>query len=126
MFYKKVDENWLKGLNINLPNGIVLSPQNKQNIDGWMWYDEPPLDFIMDSHIEGFEQAIVERQTPIEVVDISSLVISTNVVEDRSKKLFSVAIFLDGSYYFIEKLGYDGLLTENEIEENVITFLEGL
>ena len=126
MFYKKIGNNWYKGKEINLPNGQIINAENKENSEKWEWYDEPPKDFILDTHKDGFSNAIVERQTPAEVKDINSLIISPDVIKNRIDKVFSVAIFLDGNYYFVEKLPYQGLLTENEIEEEVIKFLKSL
>lgn len=126
MFYKKIADNWYKGKEINLPNGQIINAENKKNSEGWEWYDEPPKYFILDSHKEGFDEAIVKRKTPAEVKDINTLFISPEVIENRIDKVFSVAIFLDGNYYFVEKLPYQGLLTENEIQEEVIKYLKSL
>ena len=123
MFYKKENDNWLRGLNIHLPSGEVLTPENKQDIDGWEWYDEAPIEFTMDSHKEGFVLAMAERQTPTEVQDITSLVLSLEVLENRLNKTFSIPIFLDGSYYYLENIQYQGILTEAEIKEKVASFL---
>lgn len=126
MFYKKENDNWLKGLNIYLPSGVVLSSNNKQDIDGWKWYDEPPIEYTMDRHKDGFSLAMVERQTPTEVQDINSLVVSLEVLENRLNKTFSIPIFLDGSYYYLENLQYQGILTEAEIKEKVESFINSL
>lgn len=126
MFYKKQNDEWLKGLTIHLPNGEVLTPDNKQDIDGWKWYDEAPIEFTMDNHKEGFTLAMVERQTPTEVQDITSLIISLEVLENRLNKTFSVPIYLDNQYYYLENLHYEGLLTENEIKEKVEGFVNSL
>jgi hypothetical protein len=126
MFYKKINGDWYKGLNINLPSGIVLSPQNKQDIEGWEWYDEEPIEYTMDSHKEGFSLAMVERQTPTEVLDITSLIVSLEVLENRLNKTFSVPIYLDDEYYYLENLNKSGILTENEITEKVISYLQNI
>ena len=123
MFYKKINDEWFRGLNINLPNGTVLSPNNKQDIDGWEWYDETPIEYTMDRHKDGFSLAMVERQTPTVVQDITSLVLSLDVLENRLNKTFSIPIFLDGSYYYLENIQYQGILTEAEIKEKVASFL---
>lgn len=123
MFYKKENDNWLRGLNIHLPSGVVLSSNNKKDIDGWKWYDEPPIEYTMDRHKDGFSLAMVERQTPTVVQDINSLVVSLEVLENRLNKTFSIPIFLDGSYYYLENLQYQGILTEAEIKEKVESFL---
>lgn len=123
MFYKKENDNWLRGLNIHLPSGVVLSPNNKKDIDGWKWYDETPIEYTMDRHKDGFSLAMVERQTPTVVQDITSLVLSLEVLENRLNKTFSIPIFLDGSYYYLENIQYQGILTEAEIKEKVASFL---
>jgi len=49
MWYRFVEETneWNKGMNIHLPNDILLNSDNKDEmIDGWKWYDEPPQDFL--------------------------------------------------------------------------------
>lgn len=46
MFYKKEGDNYFEGLIINLPDGTVLTSENRKNKDGWIWHDEPPMDFI--------------------------------------------------------------------------------
>ena len=123
MFYKKENDNWLRGLNIHLPSGVVLSSKNKKDIDGWKWYDETPIEYTMDRHKDGFSLAMVERQTPTVVQDITSLVLSLEVLENRLNKTFSIPIFLDGSYYYLENIQYQGILTEAEIKEKVASFL---
>ena len=123
MFYKKENDNWLRGLNIHLPSGVVLSSNNKKDIDGWKWYDETPIEYTMDRHKDGFSLAMVERQTPTVVQDITSLVLSLEVLENRLNKTFSIPIFLDGSYYYLENIQYQGILTEAEIKEKVASFL---
>lgn len=46
-FYKiESDGNWLVGKTIYLPSGAVLSSDNKINEDGWVWYDEPPQEYL--------------------------------------------------------------------------------
>jgi hypothetical protein len=126
MFYKKENNSWLRGFRINLPSGEVLNAQNKVNSDGWVWYDEPPMDYLMDIHEDGFTTAVSERQSPISVNDISTLLISQEVLENRLKKTFSVAYLVDGSYFYAENLQYEGILTEKEIKEKVLNLLNNL
>lgn len=46
MFYKKEENgNWLAGSLIYLPNGILLSVDNKDNEFGWNWFDEEPEEY---------------------------------------------------------------------------------
>lgn len=119
MFYKKIGNKWYTGSRINLPNGKLLDKNNKENSEGWEWYDEPPADFLVDEHKEGFEKATEDRITPDSVVDISTLVINSEVLENKREKTFSVSIYLDGAYYYLENLSYDGFLTESEIEQKI-------
>ena len=126
MFYKKINGEWFSGLQINLPSGVVLNASNKENKEGWIWYDEPPLEFILDNHRYGFEDAEIQRQTPQVVNDITTLVISGNVKNNMNDKLFSVSIFLDNQYYYLENMNYFGILTENEIKEKVKNYLQNL
>ena len=123
MFYKKINGKWYKAKTVNLPSGEVLTAQNKENNEGWEWYDEPPKEYINSFHLEGFEKAVQERQTPTVVNDINTLAIAPEVVENRQNKTFSVAYFLDNNYYYAENLNYEGILTQNEIEEEVINYL---
>jgi hypothetical protein len=46
MFYKKNDKNWYRGLTINLPTGDVLTKDNKLELNGWVWYDEEPQEYL--------------------------------------------------------------------------------
>lgn len=47
MFYKKDNNgNWFKGSKVHLPNGVILTEENKQSIDGWEWYDTAPQEYI--------------------------------------------------------------------------------
>ena len=46
MFYKKINNKYYKGKIINLPSGIILNEDNKENDDGWEWFDEPPIQYI--------------------------------------------------------------------------------
>jgi hypothetical protein len=46
MFYKFDGEKWWNAQVIALPSGEILSPENKQNLDGWKWHDEPPQDYL--------------------------------------------------------------------------------
>jgi len=126
MFYKKINGEWFSGLQINLPSGVVLTSSNKENQEGWIWYDEAPLEFTLDNHNYGFEEAELQRQTPTSVNNIDSLFISRKVNNNMHDKLFSVAIFLDNEYYYLENLNYSGILTENEITEKVLTYLQNL
>jgi hypothetical protein len=48
MFYK-IDENtgdWHVGNEVHFPDGIKLNIENKQLKDGWVWYDEPPQEYL--------------------------------------------------------------------------------
>lgn len=49
MFYKFENGKWESGLIVCLPNGEILSEQNKVNLDGWEWMDEQPIDFQNNS-----------------------------------------------------------------------------
>ncbi len=48
MFYKYEENNdkWVRGNMITLPNGDILSEDNKKEIDGWVWYDEEPQEYL--------------------------------------------------------------------------------
>lgn len=47
MFYRKESNgNWNKGLIIYLPKGEILSIDNTENNEGWVWYDEAPAEFV--------------------------------------------------------------------------------
>ena len=47
MFYKLFEDGSCKcGNNINLPDGTTLSINNKGSIDGWVWYDEEPQEYL--------------------------------------------------------------------------------
>jgi hypothetical protein len=48
MFYKK-DENtgeWYFGNEVHFPDGIKITSENKLTKDGWVWYDEPPQEYL--------------------------------------------------------------------------------
>ena len=44
---------------------------------------------------------MVKRQTQTEVLDISYLVVSLEVLENRLNKSFSFPIYLDGQYFYL-------------------------
>lgn len=47
MFYKLDDNSkWWDATIVHLPNGVILSPENKISVDGWEWLDEPPIGWI--------------------------------------------------------------------------------
>jgi hypothetical protein len=46
MFYKKEGENYFEAETVCLPNGKILTTENRENKDGWIWYDKQPQDFI--------------------------------------------------------------------------------
>lgn len=47
MYYKKDDNGkWWGATNVHLPSGDVLTPENKLNLDGWEWLDNPPEDYL--------------------------------------------------------------------------------
>jgi hypothetical protein len=46
MFYKKYGKQWWSAQVIALPSGEIISPENKKNIDGWEWHDEPPKEYV--------------------------------------------------------------------------------
>lgn len=47
MFYKKeIDGNWSKGSKVILPNGEILTEENKKSVDGWEWHDTAPQEYI--------------------------------------------------------------------------------
>lgn len=48
MFYKLENGKWLSGSTVHLPDGTILSKDNKVDRDGWFWMDSPP---------EGFENS---------------------------------------------------------------------
>lgn len=43
-FYKKIGEDWFEA-NIVSNANYTLDINNKQEIDGWEWHDEPPLEY---------------------------------------------------------------------------------
>lgn len=46
MFYKKEEiEHWQTANIVNLPNGQVLTSENRENDYGWIWYDEEPIEY---------------------------------------------------------------------------------
>lgn len=48
MFYKKLDGNWITGIKISYPNGLIVTEINKNEaIDGWVWYDDAPEDYVI-------------------------------------------------------------------------------
>jgi hypothetical protein len=49
MFYNKINNDWYCSLNVHLPApdlGVHLSPENRLELQGWVWYDEPPLEYL--------------------------------------------------------------------------------
>ena len=56
MFYKlDNDGKWWDATVVHLPNGVILSPENKISVDGWSWLDEPPIGWIE-------QQPIIEEE----------------------------------------------------------------
>ena len=47
MFYKFENGKWEYGYTVCLPSGEILSVDNKVNLNGWVWYDEQPIDFYV-------------------------------------------------------------------------------
>ena len=50
-FYKKYilddgEESWGVGSRIFFTDGEVLSENNKVSRDGWVWYDDPPEEYL--------------------------------------------------------------------------------
>ena len=61
MFYKKDDKGiWWKSKNVHLPTGEVLTEDNKLELDGWKWYNEPPQEYLEweESRLYGDDQRI--------------------------------------------------------------------
>ena len=48
MFYKYWEEaeTWTAGNEIGLPNGEILTKDNKKEVDGWKWHDTPPAEYL--------------------------------------------------------------------------------
>lgn len=48
MFYKfnKEPQEWYAGNEVHFPDGTKLTAENKQEIDGWEWHDEPPQEYL--------------------------------------------------------------------------------
>ena len=44
MFYKFENGEWISGNTVHLPDGTILSKDNKESKEGWFWSDEPPYD----------------------------------------------------------------------------------
>ena len=124
MFYKKENNDWKVGSRIALPSGELLSNKNQKNIDGWKWHSEPPEEYLKWKLKNGFKNALLQKNKPKKIIDLKTLIISDEVIENRLNKTFSVAIYVDKNFYFIEDLSYKGLLTDSEIKEEVVKFLK--
>lgn len=48
MFYKKEENVWFVGTEIILPTNPIntLTESNIVNDYGWIWYDEPPIEYL--------------------------------------------------------------------------------
>ena len=46
MFYKKEEDNWFIGSIINFPTGEILDENNKEELNGWKWFDEEPQEYL--------------------------------------------------------------------------------
>lgn len=48
MYYKynEIEDVWYIGYKITFPDGTTLSIDNKEEKDGWKWYDEPPIEYL--------------------------------------------------------------------------------
>jgi len=124
MFYKKQDNNWQVGSEIEFPDGMSISPQNKQNNKGWAWHDSPPRAYLLEAKKQAFEKAF-EQKNKLEIVeDIETLVISDFIIENRKDKKYGVAFYIDGGFFWMDNISYSGFLTENEIVENLIIEIE--
>ena len=44
-FYKKIGEDWFESSKVSNAN-YTLDENNKQEIDGWQWHDEPPQEYL--------------------------------------------------------------------------------
>jgi hypothetical protein len=44
-FYKQENGIWYSALEVRLPDGTILSIDNKTEKNGWKWYEEPPFDY---------------------------------------------------------------------------------
>jgi hypothetical protein len=46
--YYKIEENgdWVLANRIDYPDGTILSSDNKLSKDGWVWYDNPPQEYL--------------------------------------------------------------------------------
>lgn len=47
MFYKYENEQWWVGKEIHLPNSDILTENNRENSDGWQWFDEEPIEYTV-------------------------------------------------------------------------------
>ncbi len=47
MYYKiEEDGSWNVGNRIDFPDGITLNSENRLSKYGWVWYDEPPQEYL--------------------------------------------------------------------------------
>lgn len=46
MWYKFIQEEWYIGNRVNFPDGSVLENDHTQTKDGWVWYEEPPQEYL--------------------------------------------------------------------------------
>lgn len=63
MFYKEIGEDWIRGSIINLPDGNILNTDNRLEVDGWIWFDNPPQEYIdwEESQIPEDEEDIIRE-----------------------------------------------------------------
>lgn len=46
MWYKQENNEWLIGNKIEFPNGDILQDNHEETKDEWIWYDEPPQEYL--------------------------------------------------------------------------------
>ena len=47
MYYKiEEDGSWNVGNRIDFPDGTTLNSENRFSKYGWVWYDEPPQEYL--------------------------------------------------------------------------------
>lgn len=44
-FYKQIGEKWFEASKVSNAN-YTLDENNKQEVDGWEWHDNPPQEYL--------------------------------------------------------------------------------
>ena len=124
--YDKENDSWIVGKEAKFPDGTVINEKNKKSKDGFEWHDKPPKEYLKWKLKNDYKDALTQKNKPEKIIDLKSLIISDEVIENRVNKTFSVAIFLDDDFYFLQDLPYKEPLTDSEIKEEVVKFLKSI